>query len=103
MTYRELQNALRQHRTDGLTDIKLNRPKAELQAEYDRIQAELTAPKPTATIYSFADLVSRRPRRPQAKGFTPRPEKRYDQLDRAEWIEATFAFLDDDEPMMLAA
>lgn len=39
MTYNELQQALKQLRNEGKTDIKLNRKKSELQAEYDRIIA----------------------------------------------------------------
>lgn len=41
MTYKELQTKLRLYREQGLTRIKLNSTKAELQYEYDLIQADM--------------------------------------------------------------
>ena len=43
MNYRELQRALKNYRTSGLTIIKLNQKKVILQAEYDRITGILQA------------------------------------------------------------
>ena len=37
MNYQELKNALKQFKSEGLTEIRLNASKAELQAEYDRL------------------------------------------------------------------
>jgi hypothetical protein len=39
MTYKELQNTLREMKAQGLTDVKLNSSQADLQAEYDRLTA----------------------------------------------------------------
>ncbi len=41
MTYKELQQVLKEYRKQGLTNIKLNRKKVELQAEYDKLQASV--------------------------------------------------------------
>ena len=41
MTYRQLQAVLKGYKGKGLTDIRLNATKADLQLEYDLIQAEL--------------------------------------------------------------
>ena len=119
MTYKELQSALKTFKAQGLTDIKLNATKIELQTEYDRLIAttiepeitdnkttidtsEIVIDKPlTITPGSFRDIIrQRRPlhsyRHPKAQGFaTPKPEKRYDQLTQAEWLNDTLAFLDD--------
>lgn len=40
MQYRELQEMLRDTHSSGRTSIKLNRPKVELEAEYNRLVAE---------------------------------------------------------------
>ena len=104
MTYKELQAALKTFKAQGLTDIKLNAPKVELQAEYDRLTATTTEPATTLTItfHSFRDIIrNRRPlhqyRHPKAQGFAiPKPEKRYDQLTVTEWLNDTLAFLGDE-------
>jgi hypothetical protein len=48
MNYRELQQALKTLRIEGLTIIKLNQKTAVLQAEYNRIQAQQTQQTPQA-------------------------------------------------------
>ena len=123
MTYKELQAALKDLKSQGLTNIKLNAKKDELQAEYDRLTAttiepevnpstdneietatsEIVIDEPlTITPGSFRDIIrQRRPlhryRHPKAQGFQiVKPEKRYDQLTRDEWLNDTLAFLDDE-------
>jgi hypothetical protein len=41
MTYRQLQAELKQLRTEGFTNIKLNSKKTALQKEYNRIQRNM--------------------------------------------------------------
>ena len=123
MTYKELQTLLKIARSKGLTTIKLNGTKASLQAEYDRLvtppetvtEVEVNPttdneietdtseiviePVLTITYHSFRDIIRQRKssfRPKKAHGFLiVKPEKRYDQLTPAEWINDTLAFLDD--------
>ena len=47
MTYKELQTALKTFKAQGLTDIKLNAKKDELQAEYDHLTSVTIKPETT--------------------------------------------------------
>ena len=112
MTYKELQTELKFFKAQGLTDIKLNAKKDELQAEYDRLTAtiepettEIDTTIETATSEividepltpgSFRDIIRKPLHRPKAQGFKIVKEKRYDQLTHHEWLGDTLAFLDD--------
>jgi hypothetical protein len=123
MTYKALQTALKAFKAEGLTTIKLNATKASLQAEYDRlttvtetaVEVETTPTTDneietdtseivitetlTITFHSFKEILKQRKssfRPKKAHGFLiVKPEKRYDQLTPAEWINDTLAFLDD--------
>ena len=100
MTYKELQTFLKDLKAQGLTNIKLNAKKDELQAEYDRLTATIEPETPetlTITPGSFRDIIRKPLHRPKAQGFsTVKPEKRYDQLTHDEWLNDTLAFLDDE-------
>lgn len=113
MTYKELQTELKFFKAQGLTDIKLNVTKVELQAEYDRLTATTIEPETTdnettidtseividepltITPGSFRDIIRKPLHRPKAQGFKIVKEKRYDQLTHDEWLGDTLAFLDD--------
>lgn len=54
MNYRQLQTALKPYKEQGLTTIKLNAKKAELEAEYDRLKQAETQEATTEEIASAA-------------------------------------------------
>ena len=61
MTYRQLQAILKEYKLSGMTSIKLNATKKELEAEYERLTSEpqameLTTETPKLDAITAADL-----------------------------------------------
>ena len=56
MNYKELKNALKIFKSEGLTDIRLNASKAQLQAEYDRLMQD-NAPEAKVDFPDIAESV----------------------------------------------